>query len=195
VQPENAKLLIIVTEPGIVILANLVLFKNALSPMLVIVEARIIFWLVAGNSAFEYPMKVPNVIFNKLRQLANAELCILVTELGIVILDNFEQLRNALEPIFKREEEGSKATLVRPVQFWNALESIIVVALGIVILDNFEQLINILEPIFKREEEGSKVTLVRLVQVWNAFESIIVVALGIVIPDNFEQVRNALVPI
>jgi hypothetical protein len=39
-----------------------------------------------------------------------------VVALGIVILDNFEQLLNALWPIFKREEEGSKATLVRLVQ-------------------------------------------------------------------------------
>jgi hypothetical protein len=33
------------------------------------------------------------------------------------MLDNFEQLINALEPIIKREEEGSKVTLVRLAQF------------------------------------------------------------------------------
>jgi hypothetical protein len=38
-------------------------------------------------------------------------------DLGIVTLNNFEQRENALEPIFKREEEGSKVTLVRLVQF------------------------------------------------------------------------------
>jgi hypothetical protein len=45
---------------------------------------------------------------------------IIVTELGIVILDKFVQVINALGPIFKREEEGSKVTLVRLVQVWNA---------------------------------------------------------------------------
>ena len=86
--PENAELLILVTELGIVILVNLVLLKNALAKMLVIVEARIIFWLVAGNSVFEYPVKVPSVIFVKLLQPENAELSMLATELGIVILVN-----------------------------------------------------------------------------------------------------------
>jgi hypothetical protein len=87
VQPENAELPILVVALGIVIFVNLVLLKNALATMLVIVEARIIFWLlVAGNSVFEYPVKVPSVIFVKFVQPENAELLMLATELGIVIL-------------------------------------------------------------------------------------------------------------
>jgi len=57
--------------------------------MLVIVESRIIFWLlVAGNNAFVYTVKVPSVIFVKLLQPENAEPSMLVTELGIAILVN-----------------------------------------------------------------------------------------------------------
>jgi hypothetical protein len=50
-------------------------------------------------------------------QPLNAFPPIIVVAVGIVIVVNFEQVRNALEPIFKREEEGSKVTLVRLVQF------------------------------------------------------------------------------